>query len=99
MQESKFFLSTSRYESFGLAAAEASACGCAFVGLLVIPILNNEPTPQNNSFLDSTFSLLAGKLQDAAKLEEPSSNQMKIVPISSPQSITNLLLRLSVVSK
>jgi glycosyltransferase involved in cell wall biosynthesis len=99
MQESKFFLSTSRYESFGLAAAEATACGCAFVGLLVIPILNNEPTPQNNSFLDSTFSLLAGKLQDAAKLEEPSSNQMKIVPISSPQSITNLLLRLSVVSK
>jgi glycosyltransferase involved in cell wall biosynthesis len=99
MQESKIFLSTSRYESFGLAAAEATACGCAFVGLLVIPILNNEPTPQNNSFLDSTFSLLAGKLQDAAKLEEPSSNQMKIVPISSPQSITNLLLRLSVVSK
>jgi hypothetical protein len=99
MQESKFFLSTSRYESFGLAAAEATACGCAFVGPLVIPILNNEPTPQNNSFLDSTFSLLAGKLQDAAKLEEPSSNQMKIVPISSPQSITNLLLRLSVVSK
>jgi len=32
MQESKIFLSTSRYESFGLASAEASACGCAVVG-------------------------------------------------------------------
>ncbi len=98
MQESKIFLSSSRYESFGLAAAEATACGCAFVGPFVIPILNNESTPQNNSFLDSTFSLLAGKLQDASKLEEPSSNQMKTAPISSPQSIANLLLRLSVVS-
>jgi glycosyltransferase involved in cell wall biosynthesis len=29
MQESKIFLSSSRYESFGLAAAEAHACGCA----------------------------------------------------------------------
>lgn len=28
MQESKIFLSVSRYESFGLAAAEAQACGC-----------------------------------------------------------------------
>ena len=98
MQESKIFLSSSCYESFGLAAAEAHACGCAFVGPFVIPILNNESTPQNNSFLDSTFSLLAGKLQDASKLEEPSSNQMKTAPISSPQSIANLLLRLSVVS-
>jgi len=29
MQESMIFLTTSRYESFGLAAAEAHACGCA----------------------------------------------------------------------
>ena len=29
MQESMIFLSSSRYESFGLAAAEAHACGCA----------------------------------------------------------------------
>jgi hypothetical protein len=28
MQESQIFLSSSRYESFGLAAAEAGACGC-----------------------------------------------------------------------
>lgn len=31
MQESKIFLSTSRYESFGLAAHEAAACGCRVV--------------------------------------------------------------------
>jgi len=31
MQESKIFLSTSRYESFGLAAAEAHVCGCRIV--------------------------------------------------------------------
>ena len=29
MQESMIFLSSSRYESFGLASAEARACGCA----------------------------------------------------------------------
>jgi len=31
MQESKFFLAASRYESFGLAAAEAHACGCTLL--------------------------------------------------------------------
>jgi glycosyltransferase involved in cell wall biosynthesis len=39
MQESKIFLSTSRYESFGLASAEASACGCVVVGPSKILIL------------------------------------------------------------
>jgi glycosyltransferase involved in cell wall biosynthesis len=32
MRSSKIFLSSSRYESFGLAAAEALACGCLSVG-------------------------------------------------------------------
>jgi hypothetical protein len=31
MRSSKIFLSSSRYESFGLAAAEALACGCVLV--------------------------------------------------------------------
>lgn len=31
MQEAKIFLSSSRYESFGLAGAEAAACGCHLV--------------------------------------------------------------------
>jgi len=33
MQESKIFLSSSRYESFGLAGAEAEICRCRVVGL------------------------------------------------------------------
>ena len=33
MQESKILLSSSRYESFGLASAEANFCGCAVVEL------------------------------------------------------------------
>jgi len=33
MQESKIFLSSSRYESFGLAAAEAEMCGCKLAKL------------------------------------------------------------------
>ena len=32
MQASRIFLSSSRYESFGLAAAEAACCGCLVVG-------------------------------------------------------------------
>ena len=32
MQESKIFLSSSRYESFGLAASEAVSCGCTSYG-------------------------------------------------------------------
>ena len=44
MQESKIFLFSSRYESFGLAAAEAAACGCALVGPSEILSHCNEPT-------------------------------------------------------
>jgi glycosyltransferase involved in cell wall biosynthesis len=36
MQESKIFLCSSRYESFGLAAIEAYLCGCCIVSLLGI---------------------------------------------------------------
>jgi len=50
MQDSKIFFSSSRYESFGLAAAEAAACGCfvqdpAISSLLVSAVL----IPKNNS--------------------------------------------------
>ena len=50
MQESKFFLSTSRYESFGLAAVEAFLCGCrieAPSGLEALAGLQ-EPLPSPN---------------------------------------------------
>jgi glycosyltransferase involved in cell wall biosynthesis len=44
MQESKIFLFSSRYESFGLAAAEAAACGCALAGPSEILSHCNEST-------------------------------------------------------
>ena len=52
MQESQIFLSSSRYESFGLASAEAVACGCVVQdaginSLIVSAVL----IPKNNSTL------------------------------------------------
>jgi glycosyltransferase involved in cell wall biosynthesis len=98
MQESKIFFSSSRYESFGLASAEAEACGCLVVGPFEIPMLNHDSVSKNNSFLGSTFSLLLGKLQIASERGHPPSSQMKAAHISSPQFIASLLLRLPVFS-
>ena len=98
MQESRIFFSSSRYESFGLASAEAEACGCLVVGPFEIPMLNHDSVSKNNSFLGSTFSLLLGKLQNASEHPHPSFSQMKAAHLSSPQSIANLLLGLPVVS-
>jgi len=90
MQESKIFFSSSRYESFGLASAEAEACGCLVVGPFEIPMFNHDSVSKNNCFLVSTFTLLLGKLQNASEHGPPCSSQMK----ASPQSIANLLLGL-----
>ena len=98
MQESKIFFLSSRYESFGLASAEAEACGCFVVGPFEIPMLNHDSVSKNNSFLGSTFSLLLGKLQIASERGHPPSSQMKAAHISSPQFIASLLLRLPVFS-
>jgi glycosyltransferase involved in cell wall biosynthesis len=98
MQESKIFFLSSRYESFGLASAEAEACGCLVVGPFEIPMLNHDSVSENNSFLGSTFSLLLGKLQIASERGHPPSSQMKAAHISSPQFIASLLLRLPVFS-
>jgi glycosyltransferase involved in cell wall biosynthesis len=98
MQRSKIFFSSSRYESFGLASAEAASCGCLVVGPSEVPFLGDDPLTPKDSFFGSTFSLLLGKLQNASEHEHPSSSQMKVAHLSSPQSIVNLLLRLSLVS-
>ena len=58
MQSSKIFLSSSRYESLGLAAAEAMACGCLSLGPpgLVssdyFRSLANTPWPQKGNLLE-----------------------------------------------
>ena len=93
MQESKVFFFSSRYESFGLAAAEASACGCTVVGpSKILTPSNTYPTPLTS--FGSTFTLLRGKLQHVADAYRPSSNSMTPLSESFPQDIARLLIGL-----
>jgi glycosyltransferase involved in cell wall biosynthesis len=94
MQESKIFLSSSRYESFGLASVEASACGCTVVGPSKILTLGNDlSSPEPLSF-DSTFTLLRGKLQYVADAYLPSSKPMTLLSESFPPTIARILIGL-----
>jgi glycosyltransferase involved in cell wall biosynthesis len=68
MQESKIFLSSSHYESFGLATAEAEACGCLVVGPSEIPGLANFPSSENNLLFSSLSNPLLAKLCRASSL-------------------------------
>jgi glycosyltransferase involved in cell wall biosynthesis len=70
MQESKIFLSSSRYESFGLAAAEAVACGCiiqdASLNLNLASITSIPPNTSIPSPVDVAqmiLSILSSKTQ------------------------------------
>ena len=93
MQESKVFFFSSRYESFGLAAAEASACGCTVVGpSKILTPGNTYPTPLTS--FGSTFTLLRGKLQHVADAYRPSSNSMTPLSESFPQDIARILISL-----
>ena len=56
MQESKFFLSTSRYESFGLASAEARACCCATLDPKSLLDFISSTNYSSNSFSISDIS-------------------------------------------
>jgi glycosyltransferase involved in cell wall biosynthesis len=92
MQESKIFLSSSRYESFGLASAEASACGCTVVGPSKILTLGNDlSSPEPLSF-GSTFTLLRGKLQYVADAYLPSSKPMTLLSESFPPTVARILI-------
>ena len=94
MQQSKIFLSTSRYESFGLASVEASACGCTVVGPSKILTLGNDLSfPEPLSF-GSTFTLLRGKLQHVADAYLPPSNPMTLISESLPPTIARILIGL-----
>jgi hypothetical protein len=96
MQGSKIFLSSSRYESFGLALVEAASCGCLVVGPSEVPLLGNDPLTPKDSFWGSTYTLLVGKLQDASAPKHLGSDQMKAALLPAPQTIAHLLLELSV---
>jgi glycosyltransferase involved in cell wall biosynthesis len=68
MQDSKIFFSSSRYESFGLASAEAEACGCLVVGPSEIPALANFPSSENNFLFGSSSQRLLARLSHASSL-------------------------------
>ncbi len=92
MQESKIFLSSSRYESFGLASVEASACGCTVVGPSKILTLGTDlSSPEPLSF-GSTFTLLRGKLQYVADANLPCSNPMTLLSESFPPTVARILI-------
>ena len=93
MQESKIFFFSSRYESFGLASAEASACGCTVVGPSKILTPGNTYPTSLTSF-GSTFTLLRGKLQHVADAHLPSSKPMTLLSESFPPKIARLLIGL-----
>ena len=93
MQESMIFFFSSRYESFGLAAAEASACGCTVVGPSKILTPGNTYPTSLTSF-GSTFTLLRGKLQHVADAYLPFSKPMPLLSESFPEKIARLLIGL-----
>jgi glycosyltransferase involved in cell wall biosynthesis len=94
MQESMIFFFSSRYESFGLAVAEASACGCTVVGPSNILTRGNTSYPTPLTSFGSTFTLLRGKLQYVADANLPSSNPMTLLSESFPPTIARILIGL-----
>jgi len=88
MQESKIFLSTSRYESFGLAAAEAATCACTIVGPSEICSQRNEPT-----LFNSPSNRLLAKLADAFFLH--CNHPTRSLSSFTPSEIAQQVIRLS----
>jgi glycosyltransferase involved in cell wall biosynthesis len=91
MQESKIFFSSSRYESFGLAANEANACGCTTVDTSENHNLRPH-APLPNGFFTSPFKLLTEKIESASRLELIETGRMPEIASPSPQGIAKLLL-------
>jgi len=83
MQESKIFLSTSRYESFGLAAAEAASCGCLVAGPPGLSLPGVE-----NSFSTS----LLGRLDVLAKASAGASVVASVRHSVEPQQVATKFL-------
>ena len=92
MQESKIFLSSSRYESFGLASVEASACGCTVVGPSNISVLGNSAISLKDSFWRSPLNLLTQKLQAASASPAVTTSLIEAAHLSSPTKIATMLL-------
>jgi glycosyltransferase involved in cell wall biosynthesis len=93
MQESKIFLSSSKYESFGLAAAEATACGCAVVGTSENHILESY-MPRPNGLHICASKHLAEKIDSASRIEPNETTFLEKTMSLSPQNIAKLFLLL-----
>ena len=91
MQESKIFLSSSKYESFGLAAAEATACGCVVVGTLENHILESY-MPRPNGLHICAAKHLAEKIDSASRLEPNDTTFLEKTVNLSSQNVAKLLL-------
>ena len=90
MQESKIFLLSSRYESFGLAANEAKSCGCTTVD--TSENHNLRPyTPLPNQFFMSASKLLTENFESASWLKLIETRSMSEIASLSPQDIAKLL--------
>jgi glycosyltransferase involved in cell wall biosynthesis len=93
MQESKIFFLSSRYESFGLAAAEAAACGCTVVGASQNYVLESY-MPRPNGLHICAAKHLAEKIVSASRLEPNETTFLKKTMNLSPQNIAKLFLLL-----
>ena len=93
MQESRIFFSSSRYESFGLAAAEATACGCSVVGTAQNHVLESYMPRPNGLHICATRHL-AEKIDSASRIEPNETTFLEKTMNLSPQNIAKLFLLL-----
>jgi glycosyltransferase involved in cell wall biosynthesis len=91
MQDSKIFFSSSRYESFGLAANEGKVCGCAIVGASVNDILETH-NPRPSTFYVRASERLAEKIDSASRLEPNETAFLENTTSLSPKNVAKLFL-------
>jgi len=95
MQESKVVLSTSRYESFGLAIAEALCCGCTPCGPDEVESLVYFDSVFMNRSLPACGASLCERLSTISSLESPQGAAEKAGAIFSPHKIAGEILNIS----
>jgi len=91
MQESKILLSSSRYESFGLAAAEATACGCSVVGTAQNHVLESY-MPRANGLHICAARPLEEKIDSASRSNTNETNLFEKTTNLSPKNVAKLFL-------
>ena len=95
MQESKVVLSTSRYESFGLAIAEALCCGCTPCGPDELDSLVYFDSIFMNRNLPACRASLCERLSIISRQESPQGAAEKAGAIFSPHKIAGEILNIS----